>query len=156
MEPGRGERPKRPEFEAILEQSIENGLRNILGESGFQMVISQYPLNRISTDPAMFHKIMKDIFMESGAAIIEREVARRLLEGVGDERRARGRSHHSWLAAASNGKASGRVSKKEKEVLRQFLALESLSEGHPAKAKAEAPPMDLTATTFAYAFKKGT
>jgi hypothetical protein len=155
LDPGDGPRPKQPEFKAILEQSIVDGLRHVLGESGLQMVLSQYPLDSISADPMMFRNAMEDIFMESGAAIIEREVARRLLDAVGDEKGAGVRSRHSWLTAASNQKAPGRASKKEKEVLRQFLALESLSKGHSAEGKGQSPQIDLTAATFAYAFKKG-
>lgn len=156
MEPRKGERPKQPEFEAFLEQSIEGGLRHVLGQSGLQMVLSQYPLDRISKDPAVFHKVLKDIFMETGAAIIEREVARRLLENVGNELEATGRSGHRWLAtASSNGKGAVRVSKKEKEVLRQFLAPESLPEGRPTRGGLEETPIELTATRFAHAFKKG-
>ncbi len=152
MDPGSG----RPEYEAILERSIADGLRNVLGDSGLQMVLTQYPLERISADPIVFHEAMKDIFMESGAAIIEREVARRLLDSVGNGGKLGGRSHLSWLAAASKGDVRGRVSKREKEVLRRFLALESLSTGRGPKGRGEAPTIDLTAATFAFAFKKGT
>lgn len=154
MNPGPGELPKQPEFEAILEQSIEEGLRHILGQSGLEMVLNLYPLKRISADPVVLHEALKDIFMGSGAAIIEREVARRLLENVGNAK-AEGRRRHSWLAAASNRRSSGGVSKREKQVLRQFLALESLARGG-SRLKLGATPVELTAENFAYAFKKGT
>ncbi len=153
--PERGERPRQLEFDAILEKSIEEGLRNILGQSGLQLVLSLYPLKRISTDPAMFHEILSEVFQESGAALIEREVAGRLLQNVGNGMDVRGASRRSWLAAASGGREFGRASKREKEVLRQFLALESLADGHARKARPEEARIDLTAARFAFAFKKG-
>jgi len=156
LEPDRRERPNQPEFEGILEKSIQEGLRNILGQSGLQLVLSLYPLKHISTDPAMFHKILRDVFKESGAALIEREVAERLLQNVGNGTEVRGASRRSWLTpAGSGGKESDRVSKKEKEVLRQFLALEPLTQGRTRMVRSEVTQIDLTADRFAYAFKKG-
>ena len=162
MTPGPEGGQKRPEFEAILEQSIEGGLREVLGESGFQMVQSHYPLNHLSTDPVTFHKVLKDIFMENGAAIIEREIARKLLDKVGPVGTGGGRLHR-WLAtAASSTKGPGRASAREKEVLRQFVALATLPRSHPSRAMldegagaSEATSIELTSTRFASAFKKG-
>jgi len=155
LEPERGERPRQPELDAILEESIQEGLRNILGQSGLQLVLSLLPQGRISTDPAMFHQILSKVFQESGTAIIEREVAGRLLANVGKAREVEGASRRSWFTAASRGRESDRASKKEKEVLRQFLALESLAEGRAGKARPEMTQIDLTAARFAFAFKKG-
>jgi hypothetical protein len=156
LEPERRGRPKQPELDIILEQSIEDGLRHVAGQSGLQLVLSLYPLKQISTDPAMFHKVLRDVFKESGAVIIEREVARILLERVGDDMTVDGDSRRSRLATASSkGKESGRVSKKEKEVLREFLELQPLQKSHARKEKPGAAPIDLTVAQFAYAFKKG-
>jgi len=121
-----------------------------------QMVLSLCPLHTITADPAKFHEVLKDIFMESGAVVLEREIGRRLLENVGDGSGLRGSSQHWWLKkATSKARSPGRVSKEEKEVLRQFLALESLPKNHPFGMKAPPTPIDLTAARFAYAFKKG-
>jgi hypothetical protein len=156
LEQERRQRPKQPDFDAILEKSIEGGLRHVCGQSGLQLVLSLYPLKQISTDPAMFHKVLREIFQESGAVIIEREVARRLLEEVGNEMTVEGNSRRSWLATAnSKGKESGRVSQKEKEVLQQFLDPESFPKVHARKEKPGETPIDLTVEQFAYAFKKG-
>jgi hypothetical protein len=156
LEPERNASPEQPEFDEILERSVEEGLRNILGESGMQLVVTLYPLNRISSDPVALHEALKDIFMASGAEIIEREVARKLLETIGSGRDEESRHRRSWLAAAaSNWKSSGNASKREKEVLRQFLALESLSRGGHAKARLEETPIEMTVANFARAFKKG-
>jgi len=153
--PERGERPRQLEFDAILEKSIEEGLRNILGQSGLQLVLSLHPLRRISTDPLMFHAVLTEVFQESGAALIEREVAGRLLANVGDANYAGRGSLRSWLTAASRGREPHRGSKKEKGVLTQFLALEALADGHAEKARPEEAQIDLTAARFAFAFKKG-
>lgn len=156
LDPGRGRRPEQLEVDAILEKSVEDGLRQILGQSGLEMVRNLYPLRRISDDPAVLHEALKDIFMASGASIIEREVARRFLEAAGNEMTAEGRPRFMWLAAAaSKGKSPGHVSKREKEVLRQFLTLESLARGGRADGKPEPTPIEITVTNFAYAFKKG-
>jgi len=140
----------------MLEQSIEGGLRHVCGQSGLQLVLSLYPLKQISTDPATFHKVLRDVFQESGAVIIEREVARRLLESVGNGITVEGGSRRSWPATASSrGNDSGRVSRKEKELLRQFLEVESLPKSRPWKEKPGATQTDLTVAQFAFAFKKG-
>ena len=156
MGPEREERPGQPEFDAVLRRSVEDGLRHVLGESGLQLVLSLYPIERISADPVALHEALKDIFMASGAAIIEREVARRLLEAVGNQANSDGGHRRSWLAAAtSHEKSAGRVSRKEKEVLRQFLALESLARGGHMRGKPDEIPIEMTAANFAFAFKKG-
>jgi len=153
--PERDEPQGQPEFDAVLQRSVEDGLRHVLGESGLQLVLSLYPIERIATDPVALHEALKDIFMASGAAIIEREVARRLLEIVGNQANSEGRHRRSWLAAAtSHEKSSGRVSKREKELLRQFLSLESLARGGHVKGKLEETPIEMTAANFAFAFKK--
>jgi hypothetical protein len=156
LEPERRERTKQLDFDGILEQSIEDGLLHVCGQSGLQLVLSLYPLKQISTDHAMFHNILREVFQETGAIIIEREVARRLLESVGNEMAAEGSSRRPWLATAgSKGRERGPSSKKEREVLRQFLELEPFSKGHARNAKPGETPIDLTVAQFAQAFKKG-
>jgi hypothetical protein len=162
LEPGRRDGEGRPEFQGILDRSIEEGLRSVLGESGVQMVLSLHPLSSISADPARFHEAMRDIFLDNGAAIIEREIARRLLLSAGRER-AKGRAHRSWLSATSFGsRSSARVSDREKRVLRKFVALASLPQGHrpetltnQAWKLGRASSIELTSSRFAAAFKKG-
>jgi hypothetical protein len=138
-------------------------LREVLGQSGLQMVLSHYPLNRLSTDPEAFHEVLKGIFMENGAAIIEREIGRRLLDRMGTHMAGEGRIHRWWLAtAALSTKGSGGASAREKNVLRQFVALSTRPKGHPSAAKlgeaggaSGASSIDLTSMRFASAFKKG-
>jgi hypothetical protein len=149
-------RPKQPDFDAILEQSIEGGLRQVCGQSGLELVLSLHPLKQISTDPVLFHKVLRDVFKMGGAEVIEREVARRLLQSVGNEITVEGESRLSRLATAPSGrKESARVTKKESDLLQQFLELESLPKSHARKEKPGATPIDLTVAQFAYAFKKG-
>jgi hypothetical protein len=163
LEPGTQDRVRRPEFDAILEKSIEEGLRDVLGESGVQMFLSRYPLNQLSTDHFRFHEAMKDIFLEKGAALIEQEIARRLLDKVGSARDGGTRSRRSRLVASkSNANAYGRASERERKVFREFVALASLPEGHPMQVEldairdsAEAPSIEVTSLKFASAFKKG-
>ena len=154
LRPGRRGKTGRPNFQAILEQSIREGLLHVLGPSGLQMVASLCPLERIPADPARFHEVLKSIFKEGGALIIEREIASRLLEGLGEGPDASSRPSHSWLASASSrAKAPRGASKKEREVLRQFLVLESLPRTHPLQRREETQ-ISVTAARFAFAFKK--
>jgi len=132
--PGTQDATPRIEHDAILEQSIEEGIRHILGESGLEMVLSLHPLAELSADPAGFHAFLKGIFMDDGAAIIEGEIGNRLLGKVGNRRVRDGRSFLSWLEATfSRAKSQGSASAREKDALRQFLALESLREGRREK-----------------------
>jgi len=114
------------------------------------MVLGNRPVEQLAGDPSQLHAVLKAIFMESGAVIIETEIARRLLDKIGkDENRAR-RSPRTWLGATlSRGKPTRRISEREQLVLRQFLALASLPGGGPPSS------MELTAAGFAYAFKPG-
>jgi len=94
------------------------------------MVLSLHPLNELSADPAGFHEFLKGIFKEDGAAIIEIEIASRLLEKVGHGRAVEGRSFLSRLGTAfSRAKSSGGVAAREKDALRQFMAFQSVRKG---------------------------
>ena len=163
MEPGTRDDVRRAEFEQKVEQSIEEGLREILGQSGLQMVLSHHPLKRLSADPEALHEVLQKIFMDNGALIIEREVARRLLDKVGKERAGEGRLHRWWLpTAASGSKGPGRASASEKRVLRQFVALATLPQGHRRAVQpgatggiSGATSIEFTSLRFADAFKKG-
>jgi hypothetical protein len=162
LEPGRQNSTSHTEHQAIVEQSIQEGIRHILGESGLQMVLSFRPISHLSKDPAGFHEFLKGIFRDDGAAIIETEIARRLLEKVGSGRGREGRSFLSWLGATlSRAKSSGGVSSREKDALGQFLALESVRKSSSAETKLGARrwangarSFELTASRFAFAFKK--
>jgi hypothetical protein len=147
---------RRPSFEAAIEKSIEEGLQAILGQSGLQMVLSLHPLDSLSSDPARFHEVLKGIFMSSGAAIIERETARRLVGHLGG-----GLPRQSWLASAAwNANPLRRASKREKKLIREFVELASEPEGYLMELDLKAPGrtraggVELTSLTFASAFKK--
>jgi len=144
------------EHEAILEQSIEEGIRHILGESGLEMVLSLHPLTELSTDAVGFHEFLRGIFMDDGAAIIEREIASLLLGKLGDARRSEGGAFLSWLGSAfSRAKSPRGTSARERDALRQFLALESLRGDREEKLGVHrwanrARSFDLSASRFAF------
>ncbi len=126
------------------------------------MVLSIHPLDELSKDPVAFHEALTWIFMDSGAAIIEREIARKLLDRMGEN--PIGKNSHLWsfTIPESHSKSSQRVSEAEKKVLRQFLALASLQKVYPAESEIDAngdtigaSSIELTALRFASAFKKG-
>ncbi len=153
----RGTRPSHDELEAILREGIQDGLRSVLGQSGLQMVLKECPLELITAEPARFHEFLKGIFMEGGALVIEREIGRRLLQRLGDEFDPARHSRHRWLVAATTrNNGSARVSKEEREVLRRFLSPEPLPKERIGRANVGAAPIEVTAASFARAFKKGT
>jgi hypothetical protein len=163
LERGTQNGAKRPESDAILKLSIEEGLRNLLGESGLRMVLSLYPLDGPSIDPVGFHDVLKGIFMEEGAAILEQEIARRLLEKVGRKGGGGTRSRLSWMMpASSDANGSRTVSEKDKEVLRQFVASASFPKSYRMEAELDgirsgkrSSTIEQTSLRFASAFKKG-
>lgn len=162
MEPEDGR--KRNQLQAILGQSIEDGLREVLGQSGLQMVLSHAPIDRLAADPAVLHDVLKSIFGEGGSAIIEREISRKLLDKVGIEWAGLGRLHRWWFSATALGaNRPGRASAREKEVLRHFVALSAFPKDHSnggladgTTLRSRGPSLELTSLRFADAFKRET
>lgn len=152
MKPDSEGEGRRPSFEAAIEKSIEEGLQAILGQSGLQMVLSLHPLDSLASDPARFHEVLKGIFMSSGAAIIEREIARRLVSCLGE-----GFPRQRWL---TNSNVLRRGSNREKELVRRFVALGAEPEGYRvdlelnAAGRTRSSAIELTSLRFASAFKK--
>ena len=143
----------------MLEESIVEGLRYVLGESGLQVVLRQRPLQVLASDPTEFHEALTSIFKEAGAAIIEKEIARRLLDKAGTKE---DQLHRSWLSTVIiRAGAARRVSQAEKKALRQYVALADLPRAHGAEVSASrhgmgmAKSIELTSLAFADAFKKG-
>lgn len=127
-----------------------------MGESGLKMLLTYHPLHLLSTDPVAFHGVLKGIFMENGAAIIEREIARRLLDNMESGRQEAGRLRRLWLGKfASQWDARGKASSREKKVLSQFLALAAVPVGHPSSGGRDTASIEITSMNFASAFKKG-
>jgi hypothetical protein len=160
LEPGAKPSGKRVDFQNVLARSIEQGLRNVLGESGAQVVLSLHSLESLSSDSERFHRAITAIFLDSGAAILEREIARLLLENIGNEPDREGWWLRVWqMGGSSKGQASGRPSEKEKRILQQFLALASIPHDHPTDSEQveerDDGSLEQTAAKFAYAFKKG-
>jgi hypothetical protein len=127
------------------------------------MVLSLHPLSVLSADPAGFHEFLKGIFKDDGAAIIEIEIASRLLEKVGNGRASEGSSLLSRLGAAFSRKSSAGVRARENDALRQFLALESVRKSRRAEAKVGAHrwtnkgrSFQLTGSPLVFANKKWT
>jgi hypothetical protein len=71
----------------ILESSIEEGLSQVVGESGLRMFsILLEPVDLASADPRKFHELLVSLFREGSAPIIERQIARKLLGKLGRAR----------------------------------------------------------------------
>jgi hypothetical protein len=161
LRPGEASNPTNPDFQATLEASVLEGLRYVLGESGLQMVLRMHPLPSLSSNPAEFHEAMVDIFKEGGAQIIEREIARRLLQKTAMQE-GREQPHHHWFTiTALGGSSRGKVSSSERRVLKRFVALASLPNDHRVESASSSPfivpasnSIELTSLRFAAAFKK--
>lgn len=67
----------------ILESSISRGLREVVGPAGLKLVSMELPVEKAAEDPRKFHEVLVSIFMPRGALLIEREIARRLLDRLG-------------------------------------------------------------------------
>lgn len=120
-----------PEFHAILDESVEEGLLHVLGASGLQMLRNIYPLSEISTDPQKFDAALTSIFKEHGASIIEREIARRMLEKASEAEEVGGRQGRSWLPRLLlAGRSAKRVPKRERQRLLDFIEFASLRNDH--------------------------
>jgi len=122
--------------------------------------LSQHPIETLSSDAAAFHAFLVSIFMENGAAILEREIARRMLDKARKEYRL---PRLSWRASITvGGDRSRRVTLEEMRSLRQFVALASLPRDHRSRptpdlagSEGMTTSIEYTSLAFADAFKKG-
>ncbi len=161
LEPGVRKKSGAPDFQVVLEQSVTEGLRQVVGESGLQMLLSLHPLPSLAADPLRFHQAMTEIFQERGAHIIECEIARILLRNTADQV-GKDRPHHRWSGlVALAGAPNHSVTSNEKKILKRFVELATLpSDGahrselvshHNRQLEAS---IELTSQRFAAAFKK--
>jgi len=145
--------------ELLISESVEEGLSHVLGESGLSLVRSLFPKGKLPTDPSAFDSVLESVFMADGAIIIEREIAKRLLEKAGADYRG-GRTFRSWLAVLSSHSSHSKgVTAGEKKKLRRFAAMAAVPSSHsettPLGAKKGPASLEVTSLRFADAFQKG-
>jgi hypothetical protein len=151
---------RRAESTAVLERSIQDGLRYVIGESGLEMILKDHPLETLSSDVAGFHAVLVEIFKENGAALIEREIAGRLLDGAGRQRGPSGLPGHS--SGLSSAGRPPRMSRDDARALRQLVQLAIAPRGrHGGSSQSilvgegTSSSIETTSLAFADAFKKG-
>jgi hypothetical protein len=65
------------EFANLLSESIQEGLKNAIGESGMQAVFFHLGLSEHIGDPGAFHQAMYPMFRD-GTIVLEKIIAREL------------------------------------------------------------------------------
>ena len=134
----------------VIEECIEQGLLQVLGESGLQMVLRFCPMATAAVNPARLDQELKKVFMDEGAAVIMREIATRLLEKVSQDDAEKHSAHFptfgynkgSWFPTRGYGSAnSARLSKSQRKTIDAFVAL--ASQPRVVEATAAAKETDL-------------
>jgi hypothetical protein len=74
----------REEARQILELSINEGLREVLGKSGVEMISSLGSTDVFSADPRKLHTLLVSVFADQGALIIERAIMGMLMNKLDD------------------------------------------------------------------------
>jgi hypothetical protein len=126
----------------ILETCIEQGLRDTLGQSGFEMVSRLHPVHSSAEDPRRLHELLVGIFREKGALMIESKIASLLLDKLGDGDRPD--------VERSRTARQSRNSDYEAGLIRRFTETARLP-----GASSKHNSMESTAASFADAFTKG-
>jgi hypothetical protein len=142
--PARTVSPQQKAARRILEESIADGLREIVGEDGYELVTRLHPLDLSAADPRKLHELLVSVFKEKGAVMIEREIARRLLDRLASEE---GKSANPRPEEQS----VDREIQHQVEVLRRFAEVAGLP-GAKIRARGKTPDLGSTAVSFADAF----
>ena len=67
----------------ILERSIEEGLRSVVGQSGVEMILRLGSVEPFAADPRKLHELLVSIFADQGALTIERAIVGTLMDKLG-------------------------------------------------------------------------
>ena len=68
------------DFSSVLRESIQNGIRNVLGEGVLQAVRSRLQIDKCSQQPEEFHGQLSPIFGEGGAKTLETVIVKDLFQ----------------------------------------------------------------------------
>jgi len=128
----------------MLEASIADGLNRIVGPAGFKLITMEVPLHRAAENPKLFHDVIVSIFMERGASLIEREIAKNLLL-----RLSMPDISHGSAEKQAHGQPAHVDARHQVELLRRFAKSADLP-GHQSSES-----IDSAADSFAEAFTTG-
>jgi len=115
----------------VLVTSIGEGLRGVLGESGFQMISRRCPPDLFASDPRKLHQLLVGIFATEGAVVIERVITRALLDKLGSNDRAEAGAIRgsSGPELESRKRTRGEGDDFETSLIRRFAAVAELPSG---------------------------
>jgi hypothetical protein len=71
-------------FDSIMKQSVMDGLKYSLGESGVMVLSRNFDLEATSTQPEKLHVMLSSLFNDVGGLVLERAVVRQLYESIGE------------------------------------------------------------------------
>jgi hypothetical protein len=141
--PARTISPQQKAARRILEECIADGLREVAGEDGYELVSKLHPLDLAAADPRKLHELLVSVFKEKGAVVIEREIAKRLLDRLaGDEPKPN--------AGHQEKTVDGEI-REQVETLRRFAEVAGLP-GAKGRARGRTADLGSTAVSFADAF----
>lgn len=126
-----------------MEECIGDGLRQVAGQDGFELVAKLHPIDLAAADPRKLHEILVSVFAEKGAVVIEREIARRLLDRLAGEE-PDSKPIHEKLTT------EGQI-QRQVETLRRFAEVAGLP-GSKGRARSRMTDLGSTAVSFADAF----
>jgi len=141
--PARTVSPQQKAARRILEECIADGLREVAGEDGHELVSKLFPLDLAAADPRKLHEVLVSVFKEKGAVVIEREVAKRLLDRLAGEEPMHDTGH---AVKTIDGEVQQQI-----EILRRFAEVAGLP-GARGRARGKTADLGLTAVSFADAF----
>jgi hypothetical protein len=158
----------RKEARQILELSINEGLREVLGKSGVEMISSLGSADVFSADPRKLHDLLVSVFADQGALIIERAIMGALMNKLDNAGAPRAGSRPSPLSNSGRAPAGLKQdvdSERKTKVFRLFAEIADLPGDHSkhhheplrvAMSRRRArDSMESTAAVFVDAFIKG-
>ena len=132
----------------ILERNIEEGLHEVLGREGSDMIAKLLPIDLAAADPRKLHELLVSIFKLEGALVIERNIAGRLLEGLRQDVRPKTRKAPRPLKNGQSQRSGAANAELEYEanLLRHFAQVAVLPGARPKNLMGS---LDSTALRFA-------
>ena len=70
-------------FQKLLESSLYEGMKIVLGDSGALAVMSNWKLGECLKDPKEFHNRLFAFLNEPGTTVIEKSIAKQLFRSIG-------------------------------------------------------------------------
>ncbi|MDG6939290.1 MAG: hypothetical protein JRN39_02695 [Nitrososphaerota archaeon] len=108
LDTSRGEPANRgPEFYDILQSCVHDGLKNVLGEIGMNVVLFHLKLDGLVREPKEFHERLRSVFKEGGLTL-EKVIAKDLYRRLGlSYEEGKTFDFEGWVARAMREASAG-------------------------------------------------